>query len=69
MVEKLSPRRNIQNLQRFGKFHVLVLVFFLILRVVYSQPLEFPCVIKPRSPYAVDLIRSFSGPDGLDLVQ
>ena len=29
--------------------------------VIYSQPFDFPCVIKPRSHYIVELIRSSSG--------
>ncbi|KIM35565.1 hypothetical protein M413DRAFT_32422 [Hebeloma cylindrosporum] len=31
-----------------------------------SQPLDFPCVIKPRSAYAAELIRSSSGLDIVD---
>ena len=33
---------------------------YLFLCAIYSQPLDFPCVIKPRSSYAADLIRSSS---------
>ena len=40
--------------------------FFCFLNVIYSQPLNFPCVIKPRSRYTEELIRSSSG---LDLVE
>jgi len=36
---------------------------------VIRQPPDFPCVIKPRSSHAVELIRSFFGLDNLDLVQ
>ena len=68
MVEKLSPRGNILEL-RYGKLLLLFLVLtflFFLMCVIYSQPLNFPCVIKPRSRYAVELIRSSSG---LELVE
>ena len=38
-------------------FLALALIFFLF----FSQPLEFPCEIKPRSRHNVELIRSSSG--------
>ena len=59
MVVKLSPIWNILNL-RYGKFYFPSWIFFP-LRVIYSQPLNFPCVIKPRSRYTAELIRSSSG--------
>ena len=39
-------------------FLALALTFFFFF---YSQPLEFPCEIKPRSRHNVELIRSTSG--------
>ena len=38
-------------------FFFLVLCFVPFLSVVYSQPFNFPCVIKPRSCEAEELIR------------
>ena len=59
MDEKSSPRWNILNL-RYGEFHFWSwLPWFKI--VIYSRPLNFPCVIKPRSRYTVELIHSSSG--------
>ena len=68
MVRKLNPRGNIKG-QGYGKFHfVLPWLFlsFFCLCIIYSQPCDFPCVIKPRFQYAVELINSSSG---LDLVE
>ena len=59
MAGKLSPRGNILEL-RYGKSHFLFKLSW-ILNVIYSQPFNFPCVIKPRSRNAVELIRSSSG--------
>jgi hypothetical protein len=56
MIGKLSPRWNIPDLQ-YGKFLVSVLAFFTLI-ANYSQPLSFPFVIKPRSLYTTELIRS-----------
>ena len=67
MVGKLNPRGNILVLQRRGKSFMFGLGFLAFHQChLYSQPLDFPCVIKPRSHHAVELIRSFSG---LDLVE
>ena len=40
--------------------------FLAFLSIIYSHPLNFPCVVKPRSDHAIELIRSFCG---LDLVE
>ena len=58
MVGKLSPRGNILEL-RYGKLHFQSRLS-LNLNVIYSQPINFPCEIKPRSRYTVELIRSSS---------
>ena len=55
---KSSMIRQVQD-----PFSVLASCVF---NVTYSQPLNFPCVIKPRSHYTVELIQTFSG---LELVE
>ena len=65
MVGKLSQRGNILQLG-YGELHFQSWHCWLLLNVIYSQPNDFPCEIKPRSRYAVELIRSSSG---LDLVE
>jgi hypothetical protein len=59
MVEKLSPRGNIK-VQGYGKLPVLDGLSSPCLYLVHSQPLNFPCVIKPRSD-ALEVIRASSG--------
>ena len=61
MVGKLSPRGNILELG-CGKLHFQSwLSSSCLLNVIYRQPFNFPCTIKPRSRYTSDLIRSSSG--------
>ena len=43
---------------RYVTFSVLA---FLALSIIYSQPFNFLCDIKPRSHYTVELIRSSCG--------
>jgi hypothetical protein len=64
MVEKLSPRGNIK-VQGYGKLHLDVGLSSPCLYIVHSQPLDFPCVIKPRSHDALELI--YAGSSGLEL--
>ena len=65
MVWKLILKLDI-HLLGYGKLTFSVFGFLTFLSVIYSQPLDFPCVIKPRSRYFAELIHSCSG---LDLVE
>ena len=64
MVGKLSLRGNILHLGN-GEFHFQSWLCWLF-NVIYSQPIDFPCEIKPRSRYTEELI-CFSS--GLELVE
>ena len=60
MVRKLSPWGSILNLG-YGKLHFGSWLSLPFKCYCHSQPFNFPCMIKPRSRYTEELIRSSSG--------